>query len=73
MTPKSATPTLELQNRLGGKAGSWLAKGQQAVKSLEKKKIDGFLIPPVVSGLGSFCTRLAASTSRYPMSLRRCQ
>ncbi|WWD20945.1 hypothetical protein CI109_105423 [Kwoniella shandongensis] len=35
---KASTPTLEIQNKLGSKAGSWLAKGQQAVKSLERKK-----------------------------------
>lgn len=46
---KASTPTSEIQNKLGGKAGSWLAKGQQAVKNLEKKKVDGFVIPPVVS------------------------
>ena len=40
---------MELQAKLGGKAGSWLAKGQQAVKSLEKKKVDGFVVPPTVS------------------------
>ena len=46
---KPSTPTAELQAKLGGKAGSWLAKGQQAVKSLEKKKIDGFVLAPTVS------------------------
>ena len=50
MSPaKSSTPTSEMQTKLGGKAGSWFAKGQQAVKSLEKKKIDGFAVPSVVS------------------------
>jgi hypothetical protein len=44
---KPSTP--ERQNKLSGKAGSWLAKGQQAVKSLEKKKLEGFILPPVVS------------------------
>ena len=53
MTPiKVSTPTLELQNKLGdklgGKAGSWLAKGQQAVKSLDKRKAEGFVLLPVV-------------------------
>ncbi|OCF44431.1 cytoplasmic protein [Kwoniella heveanensis CBS 569] len=43
---KASTPTGEIQNKLGGKAGSWLAKGQQAVKSLERKKVDGFMVPP---------------------------
>ncbi|EIW67151.1 hypothetical protein TREMEDRAFT_40715 [Tremella mesenterica DSM 1558] len=50
MNPKLSTPTAELQNKLdkiGGKAGNWLAKGQQAVKSLERKKVDGFMVPPV--------------------------
>lgn len=51
--PKASTPTLELSNKLnekiGGKASSWLAKGQQAVKSLERKKVDGFSVPPAVS------------------------
>ena len=51
---KAATPTGEIANKLegklGGKASSWLAKGQQAVKSMEKKRVvDGFVIPPVVS------------------------
>ena len=45
---KASTPTLELQNKLGGKAGSWLAKGQQAVKSLDKRKIEGFVVTPAV-------------------------
>ena len=45
---KASTPTLELQNKLGGKAGSWLAKGQQAVKSLDKRKIEGFVTTPAV-------------------------
>lgn len=52
---KAGTPGGEIANKLegkfGGKAGSWLAKGQQAVKSLEKKKVDGFIIPPAVSRL----------------------
>ncbi|KIR25299.1 cytoplasmic protein [Cryptococcus deuterogattii 99/473] len=43
---KAPTPASELQGKLGGKAGSWFAKGQQAVKNLERKKIEGFLIPP---------------------------
>lgn len=43
---KAPTPASELQGKLGGKAGSWFAKGQQAVKNFEKKKIEGFLIPP---------------------------
>nr|XP_019009601.1 cytoplasmic protein [Kwoniella pini CBS 10737]OCF48382.1 cytoplasmic protein [Kwoniella pini CBS 10737] len=43
---KVSTPTSEIQNKLGSKAGNWLAKGQQAVKSLEKKKVDGFAVPP---------------------------
>nr|XP_019047884.1 cytoplasmic protein [Kwoniella bestiolae CBS 10118]OCF26814.1 cytoplasmic protein [Kwoniella bestiolae CBS 10118] len=43
---KVSTPTSEIQNKLGSKAGSWLAKGQQAVKNLEKKKVDGFAVPP---------------------------
>ncbi|WVR09258.1 hypothetical protein IAU60_006323 [Kwoniella sp. DSM 27419] len=47
MSPaKASTPTSEIQNKLGGKAGSWLAKGQQAVKALERKKVDGFMVPP---------------------------
>ena len=46
---KAPTPASELQGKLGGKAGSWFAKGQQAVKNFEKKKIEGFLIPPAVS------------------------
>jgi hypothetical protein len=50
---KASTPTGEISNKFGGKAGSWLAKGQQAVKNLEKKKVDGFVIPAVVS-LNSF-------------------
>ncbi|WRT68812.1 uncharacterized protein IL334_005792 [Kwoniella shivajii] len=41
-----ATPTSEIQNKLGSKAGNWLAKGQQAVKNLERKKVDGFTVPP---------------------------
>lgn len=45
---KALTPASELQGKLGGKAGSWFAKGQQAVKNLERKKIEGFLIPPAV-------------------------
>lgn len=58
MSPaKAGTPTGEIANKLegklGGKASSWLAKGQQAVKSMEKKKVDGFIIPPVVSGMRS--------------------
>ncbi|ORX38986.1 hypothetical protein BD324DRAFT_618118 [Kockovaella imperatae] len=53
VTPaKISTPTTEFQAMLGGKAGSWLAKGQQAVKSLEKKKVDGFVAPPTA------CTKL---------------
>ncbi|ORY25540.1 hypothetical protein BCR39DRAFT_543937 [Naematelia encephala] len=48
MSPaKASTPTAEIQNRLGGKAGNWLAKGQQAVKNLERKKVEGVVIPPV--------------------------
>ncbi|WVQ64082.1 uncharacterized protein L199_002241 [Kwoniella botswanensis] len=43
---KVSTPTSEIQNKLGSKAGNWLAKGQQAVKNLEKKKVDGFAVPP---------------------------
>jgi hypothetical protein len=39
----------KLEGKFGGKASSWLAKGQQAVKSLEKRKVDGFVIPPSVS------------------------
>jgi hypothetical protein len=46
---KASTPTLELQNKLGSKAGSWLAKGQQAVKNMDKRKIEGVMTPPVVS------------------------
>lgn len=40
---------MEIQNKLGGKAGSWLAKGQQAVKNLDKRKVEGFVVPPAVS------------------------
>ena len=50
---KPGSPAGEIGNKfetkLGGKASSWLAKGQQAVKALEKKKVDGFVIPPAVS------------------------
>ncbi len=46
---KAGTPTLELQNKLGGKAGSWLAKGQQTVKNLDKRKVEGLIVPPAVS------------------------
>jgi hypothetical protein len=53
---KPGTPTGDIANKLegklGGKASSWLAKGQQAVKSLEKKKVDGFVIPPAVGCVG---------------------
>ncbi|WVQ81673.1 hypothetical protein IAT38_003798 [Cryptococcus sp. DSM 104549] len=63
---KASTPTMELQKKVGGKAGSWLAKGQQAVKNLERKKVDGFSIPP------SACVKLtdmgAAQTSLEDMS-----
>jgi hypothetical protein len=45
---KVSTQTMEIQSKLGNKASNWLAKGQQAVKNLEKKKIDGFVIPPTV-------------------------
>ncbi len=31
---------------VAGKAGAWLAKGKQAVKSLERKKVEGFVISP---------------------------
>ncbi|WWC91481.1 uncharacterized protein L201_006427 [Kwoniella dendrophila CBS 6074] len=43
---KVSTPTSEIQNKLGSKAGNWLAKGQQAVKKLENKQIVGFAVPP---------------------------
>ncbi|ODO07655.1 cytoplasmic protein [Cryptococcus wingfieldii CBS 7118] len=45
---RSLSPSAEpaYQGMLSGKASSWLAKGQQAVKSLEKKKVDGFVVPP---------------------------
>lgn len=50
--PKPATATTELGNKLndklGGKAGGWLAKGQQAMKGMEKKRVEGFVIPPQV-------------------------
>lgn len=54
MSPaKAGTPTSEISNKLndklGSKASSWLAKGQQAVKNLEKKKVEGFTVPAVVS------------------------
>jgi hypothetical protein len=38
----------KLNDKIGGKAGSWLAKGQQAMKTLERKKVDGFVVPPAV-------------------------
>ncbi|KAL7418776.1 hypothetical protein Q5752_006459 [Cryptotrichosporon argae] len=43
---KASTPISESAPAVGGKASAWLAKGKQAVKSLEKKKVDGFVIPP---------------------------
>jgi hypothetical protein len=53
LVPKVSTPTADIQNqiqsRLGSKAGNWLAKGQQAVKSLQATKVDAFMIPPTVS------------------------
>jgi hypothetical protein len=51
---KSAAPAVENATPMGGKASAWLAKGKQAVKNLEKKKVDGFVVPPVV---GSWADR----------------
>ena len=55
---KPGTPTAEVGNRfnekIGGKAGSWLAKGQQAVKNLERKRVDGFVIPATVKLISSY-------------------
>lgn len=55
MNPASAKPANmaselggKLNDKIGGKAGSWLAKGQQAMKTLERKKVDGFVVPPAV-------------------------
>jgi hypothetical protein len=38
----------KLNDKISGKAGSWLAKGQQAIKTLERKRIEGFVIPAAV-------------------------
>jgi hypothetical protein len=58
LAPKISTPTAEIQNqiqsRLGSKAGNWLAKGQQAVKSLQATKVEAFIIPPTVSPPNSY-------------------
>lgn len=39
----------KLNDKITGKAGSWLAKGQQAMKTLERKRVDGFVLPSAVS------------------------
>lgn len=37
---------LEPAPSVGGKAGAWLAKSKQAIQGLERKKVEGFNIPP---------------------------
>lgn len=37
---------LEPAPMVGGKAGAWLAKSKQAIQGLERKKVEGFNIPP---------------------------
>lgn len=41
-----STPTSEAVPTVNNKASAWLVKGKQAVKSLERKKADSFVIPP---------------------------
>lgn len=40
------TAKMDVPPAVTGKAGAWLAKSKQAVKSLERKKIEGFALPP---------------------------
>lgn len=47
MSPlKTGTPTAETPPAVTGKAGAWLAKSKQAIQSLDRKKVEGFSIPP---------------------------
>lgn len=52
----------KLNDKIGGKAGSWLAKGQQAMKTLERKRIEGFVVPSAVSA-SSHCWQDLAHTA----------
>jgi len=49
MQPKQGNSTIPVEppaSSVGGKAGAWLAKSKQAIQSLERKKVEGFNIPP---------------------------
>lgn len=39
------TKMAEVPSAVTGKAGAWLAKSKQAVKSLDRKKVEGFVVP----------------------------
>ena len=58
----------KLNDKIGGKAGSWLAKGQQAMKVLERKKVEGFMIPSAVSRPYTFETYIPRQWSSSAMS-----
>lgn len=49
VTPTSGATGGTFNDRFAGKASGWLNKGQQAVKGLEKKRVDGFVLSPSVS------------------------
>lgn len=47
MSHNPGSPTTEVpSSAVTGKAGAWLAKSKQAMKSLERKKVDQFMVTP---------------------------